>query len=435
MIQSISPFKRFLKWWLRLPLPTRIFLGLLLGIPLGILFPHVAREIKPLGDLFLRLIVMIVVPLVFASLFVGTAGLGDIKKLGRIGVKTIAYFLCTTVLALVIGLSLGNWIQPGKGIEESTRKEILKEYHEKAHSKIKLVEERPFEERRSKISELIDSLVNIVPQNPFKALADGNMLQIIFFALLLGIAVSLLPLNKGKPLVLFFDSLSETMVRLVHVIMEFAPLGVLALIAGTISEFGSGILLSLLKYSFVVLLGFLIHMTVVYSSAVHFLAKMNPLEFFRCIRPAQIFAFGTSSSNATLPVTMECAQKNLGVSEEVSSFVLPLGATINMDGTALFQGVATLFIAQVYGMHLGFADQITIVIMATLASIGAAGVPGIGIVTLTMVLQQLNIPLEGIALILGVDRPLDMCRTVLNITGDSSAALIVARSEGELKSE
>ncbi|MCK4237282.1 MAG: dicarboxylate/amino acid:cation symporter, partial [Candidatus Krumholzibacteria bacterium] len=271
------------------------------------------------------------------------------------------------------------------------------------------------------------------PSNPVESLAEANMLQIIFFALLLGIAVTLIPNNKGKIVVDFFDAVSEAMIQMVHIVMKFAPIGVLALIAAVVGMFGAGILLSLLKYSLVVIIGLAVHMLVVYSSAVRVFARIGPLEFFRGIRQAQLIAFSTSSSNATLPVTIECAEENLGVSEEVSSFVLPLGATINMDGTALYQGVAAIFIAQVYGLSLSFGDQLTIVLMATLASIGAAGVPGIGIITLAMVLETLGLPLEGIALILGVDRLLDMCRTAVNITGDVSAAVVVAATEGDIK--
>ncbi|MCK4537882.1 MAG: dicarboxylate/amino acid:cation symporter [Candidatus Krumholzibacteria bacterium] len=404
-------------------LHTKILIGLVAGIPVGLLLGPHAEKIEPIGKLFIRLIRMIVVPLVFSSLFVGTASLGDIRKLGRIGLKTIGYYLCTTAIAITIGLILGNLIAPGKSIDESTRERLMSSYQAEAAGKIEIAMDKPG---------VVETLTRIIPQNPIESLAEANMLQIIFFALLFGIAVTLIPGNKGKPVIEFFDAVSEGMIQMVHLVMKLAPLGVLALIAAVVGKFGMDILLSLLGYSLVVISGLAIHGIFVYSTAVKLFSGMGPIDFFRAIRPAQLIAFSTSSSNATLPVTMECAEKNLGVSDEVSSFVLPLGATINMDGTALYQGVAAVFIAQIYGIPLTFGDQLTIVLMATLASIGAAGVPGIGVITLAMVLDQIGIPLEGIALILGVDRLIDMCRSAVNITGDASAAVIIAAGEGEL---
>lgn len=419
----MNPVTAFMKTRLH----TKILIGLIAGVPVGLLLGPRAEYIEPLGRLFILLIRMIVVPLVFSSLFVGTASLGNIRKLGRIGAKTIIYYLCTTAIAITIGLLLGNAIQPGSGLDESTKTELLESYRTEAAQKIEIASQRP-----SGFDAIVETLIRIVPGNPVASLAEENMLQIIFFALLFGIAITLVPGNKGKPAIDFFEAVSEGMIQLVHIVMKFAPIGVLALIASVVGRFGADILLSLLKYALVVVVGLLVHMVVIYSGAVRLFGKIGPIEFFRGIRPAQLIAFSTSSSNATLPVTIECAEENLGVSEEVSSFVLPLGATINMDGTALYQGVAAIFIAQVYGLSLTIGDQVTIVLMATLASIGAAGVPGIGVITLTMVLQTLGLPLEGIALILGVDRILDMCRTTVNITGDASAALVVAATEGEL---
>ena len=420
----MNPVKAFM----RTRLHTKILIGLVAGVPVGLLLGPRAEHIEFLGRLFILLIRMIVVPLVFSSLFVGTASLGNIRKLGRIGAKTVLYYLCTTAIAITIGLLLGNAIQPGSGLEESTKSELLESYSTEAAQKIEIASQRP-----SGADAIVETLIRIVPGNPIASLAEENMLQIIFFALLFGIAITLVPGNKGQPAIDFFEAVSEGMIQLVHIVMKFAPIGVLALIAAVVGKFGVDILFSLLKYALVVVAGLVLHMVFIYSGAVRLFGKIGPLEFFRGIRPAQLIAFSTSSSNATLPVTMECAEENLGVSEEVSSFVLPLGATINMDGTALYQGVAAIFIAQVYGLSLTVGDQITIVLMATLASIGAAGVPGIGIITLTMVLQTLGLPLEGIALILGVDRILDMCRTTVNITGDASAALVVAATEGELE--
>ena len=423
----MNPFTAFM----RTRLHTKILIGLVAGVPIGLLLGPRVEYIEPIGELFLLLIRMIVVPLVLASLFVGTASLGDIRKLGRIGGKTILYYLCTTAIAIVIGLSLGNIVRPGSGLDESTKTELLESYRAEASAKIDIAGQRPAGVGNA-VKALLDTVIRVVPSNPVESLAEANMLQIIFFALLFGIAITLVPNNKGRPAIDFFEAVSEGMIQLVHIVMRFAPVGVLALIASVVGRFGLDILVSLIKYALVVAAGLVIHLVVVYSLAVRALGRMSPLAFFRGIRPAQLIAFSTSSSNATLPVTIECAEENLGVSEEVSSFVLPLGATINMDGTALYQGVAAIFIAQVYGIHLGLGDQFTIVIMATLASIGAAGVPGIGVITLAMVLETLGLPLEGIALILGVDRLLDMLRTMVNITGDASAAVVVAATEGEL---
>ena len=420
----MNPFRAFM----RTRLHTKILIGLVAGVPVGLLLGPRAGHIEFLGRLFILLIRMIVVPLVFSSLFVGTASLGNIRKLGRIGGKTILYYLCTTAIAITIGLVLGNAVRPGSGLDESTKTELLESYRTEAIEKIEIAGRRP-----SGFDAVVETLLRIVPGNPVASLAEENMLQIIFFALLFGVAITLVPNGKGKPAVDFFEAVSEGMIQLVHLVMKFAPIGVLALIASVVGRFGADILLSLLKYALVVVAGLLVHMAVIYSAAVRLFGGMKPIDFFRGIRPAQLIAFSTSSSNATLPVTMECAEENLGVSEEVSSFVLPLGATINMDGTALYQGVAAVFIAQVYGLSLTLGDQVTIVLMATLASIGAAGVPGIGVITLAMVLQTLGLPLEGIALILGVDRILDMCRTTVNITGDASAAVVVAATEGELE--
>jgi len=405
-------------------LHTKILIGLLVGIPVGLFLGPRAEVIKPIGDLFIRLIWMIVVPLVFASIFVGTASLGDIRKLGRIGAKTLSYYLITTAIAITIGLVLAGVFKPGSDINEGTKTHLLESYKGEAMKDLEIASKRPG---------IVDTLIRIVPRNPFESLTAGDMLQIIFFAVMFGIAVTMIPGGKGKMLIDFFDAVSDGMTQLVHIVMKFAPIGVCALIAAVVGRFGAQILLSLVKYALVVLAGLAIHMGTIYSLAVWIFARMSPRFFFRGIRPAQLIAFTTSSSNATLPVNIECAEENLGVPKDIASFVLPLGATINMDGTALYQGVAAVFIAQVYGIPLTVIDQLTIVLMATLASIGTAGVPSVGIITLTMVLRTVGLPLEGIALILGVDRILDMCRTIVNITGDASAAVIVAATEGTLR--
>jgi Na+/H+-dicarboxylate symporter len=411
---------------LRLPfkLPTKILASLLLGIPLGLLLGTRAESIRFIGDIFIRLIWMIVVPLVFASILVGTASLGDVRKLGRIGAKTIVYYLVTTAIAITIGLTVANIAKPGSRLDPTTKTRLLSSYEREATKDVELASQRP------KIVELI---TRIVPKNPFESLTSGDMLQVIFFAIMLGITVTMIPAGKGKVLIDFFDALSDVMTRMVHIVMKLAPLGVLALIAAVVGRFGANILLSLFRYALIVIAGLALHMGITYSLAVRTLGRMNPVFFFRGIRPAQLIAFSTSSSNATLPVTIECAEENLGVSKDVASFVLPLGATINMDGTALYQGVAAVFIAQVYGIPLNVVGQLTIVLIATMSSVATAGVPSVGIITLTMVLQSVGLPLEGIALILGVDRILDMCRTIVNVTGDASAAVIVASTEGTLR--
>ena len=410
----------------KLQIYTQILIGLLLGVVAGVIFGPKAAVIKPVGTAFIRLITLIVVPLVFASLLVGTASLGDIRKLGRMGVKTIAYYLTTTALAITIGLILANIVRPGSRLPEDVKTNLLRNYGGVALEKIQQAEETP---------NVIDVLLDIIPTNPINSLSTANMLQIIFFALLLGVALTMIPSHRARSVLSFFEGINDAMIQIVHIVMKAAPYGVFALIAAIVGQFGVGILATLLRYSVVVIVGLILHTGLTYSGAVSLLAKMNPFAFFRGIRPAQLIAFSTSSSSATLPVTMECSMENLRVPNDVASFVLPLGATINMDGTALYQGVAAVFISEVYGMHLTLGNQLMIVLTATLASIGAAGVPGVGMITLALVLKTIGVPLEGIALILGVDRILDMCRTVTNITGDSSAAVVVAATEGELKAD
>ena len=410
----------------KIGLPTQIAIGMVIGVLLGAVVGESIVVIKPLGDLFLRLIRMVVVPLVFASLLVGTATVGDPKKLGRIGGRTLAYYLCTTAIAITIGLLIANVVQPGAGMDPIVQERLLADFSSGADTSVQSMRDRP---------SITDTLLDIVPLNPIEALATANMLQIIFFAVMFGVALTIVPRQDHKEAVLsFFEGVSDAMIQLVHIVMLIAPIGVLALMASAVGQFGLDVLRVLLLYAACVAVGLLLHMGLVYTAAVKLLGKMSPRRFFAAIRPAQIVAFSTSSSGATLPVTMERVTKGLGVPEQVSSFVLPLGATINMDGTALYQGVATVFIAQVYGIELGLGGQLTIVLMATLASIGAAAVPGVGIITLAMVLEQLGLPLEGIALILGVDRILDMLRTATNVTGDASAAVIVAAAEGQLDS-
>ena len=400
---------------------TKISIGLFAGVICGLILGPKSVWIEPVGKAFIRLITMVVVPLVFASLAVGTASLGSIKRLGRIGVKTISYYILTTALAVTIGLLLANAIQPGSGLNETVKAKLLQDYQESSKDQLaKAMSNKP---------KVIDVLLQIIPTNPIRAMADSDMLGLIFFSLALGIALTYLPSSRSQPVVNFLDGLNDAIIQLVHLIMKVAPYGVFALMAAVTGRFGYSILITLIKYALVVLIGLAIHLGGVYSLLVSTLGGMSPLRFFRGMREAQLVAFSTSSSNAALPVNMKCCQENLGVPKEITSFVLPLGATINMDGTALYQGVAAVFIAQVYGLPLTMMDQLMIVLTATLASIGAAGVPGAGIVTLTLVLQTIGIPLEGIALILGVDRILDMCRTVVNMTGDATCSVFIARTE------
>jgi len=411
---------------------TKVLLGLAAGAAFGVLASRfdlsefVLAYIKPIGTAFVSLISMVVVPLVFASLLVGTASLKDIRKLGRIGAKTLVFYLCTTAVAITIGLLLANSLQPGAGVSEEARQNLM----EAAGGSERLQMEPTAGEPSIK-----EVLLNIIPTNPVRAFVEGQMLQIIFFALLMGVCLTLIPLQRAQPVIGFFEGVNDVIVKMVHIIMKLAPYGVFALIAAVVADLGLGILVMLIKYAVVVVAGLLVHALIVYSSAIKIFSKLGVASFFRGIRPAQLIAFSSSSSSATLPVTMQCTQENLGVSRSVCSFALPLGATINMDGTAVYQGVSTVFLAQLYGMDLNIAQQLAIVLTATLASIGTAGTPGAGIVTLAIVLRSIGIPLEGIGMIMGVERILDMCRSVVNITGDASCAVVVAASEGQLNAQ
>ncbi|MGF1509880.1 MAG: dicarboxylate/amino acid:cation symporter [Myxococcota bacterium] len=375
-----------------------------------------------LGRLFLALIKMVVVPLVFFSLTVGVASLGDFRKLGRLGARTLLFFSCTTVVALVVGVGLTNLIRPGGFLTEDDRSALLASYAGEADLTMG---------RAASAPSLVDQLIGIVPTNPVGSLAEGDMLQIIFFALMFGVALTLLDDRRSEPLVKMMSTANDAVVEMVHLAMKLAPLGVAALLFKVVGSTGTSVLLALGAYGLVVLGGLLVHTLATYGTLVTIGARIRFLDFLKAIRPALLLAFSTSSSSATLPVTKECVEDNLGVSNQVSSFVLPLGATINMDGTALYQGVAAIFIAQIYGLDLTLVQQLTIITSATLASVGAAGVPGAGLVTLVMVLTTVGVPSEGLALILGVDRLLDMFRTTTNVVGDSSASVFIARLEGE----
>lgn len=407
----------------KIKLHTKIFFGLVLGIFAGLVFGDKVLVIKPVGDIFLRLITMIVVPLVFASLMLGTASLGDVRKLGRIGAKTAAYFVATTLIAITVGLLLANTIKPGEGLDEEVKAELYKNYEARAQAGIQRMEEKP---------SIVEILVNIVPTNPVGAFIEGNMLQVIFMAILFGVVLTMIPAAKSEGLIRFIDGLNDIFIQVVHVVMGLAPYGVLALSAAVVGQYGTGILVTLLKYSLVVVGGLLLYGLSFNSLSVRVLGRMNPLQFFRGAREAILIAFSTSSSMATLPVAMESVE-HMGVRREYSSFVLPLGSTVNMDGTALYQGVSAVFIAQIYGIDLGITAQVIIVLMALLSSIGAAGVPMAGIIALALVLKQLGIPLEGIALILGVERLLDMVRTSVNVIGNMACSVVIHNLEEKNK--
>ncbi len=397
---------------LRANLLTQILIAFVIAITLGIIFGESIEIIAPLGDLFLRLINFIIAPLVLATLVIGVASIGDIRSLGRVGSKTVGFYLITTAIAIIIGLGLAFLISPGEGLSLDTA----------------VTEEVEVNESEG----VIQTLLNIVPENPFTALTQGEMLQIIFFAIFIGLAITVVG-KKADPVHRFFDGFAEIMFWITGVIMRFAPIGILGLVAPIIGEYGASVLLPLLKVILAVAIACLLHAIIVYSSSIKVFSGMNPFTFFKGITPAAVVAFSTASSAGTLPVTMKNTQENLGVSNKISSFVLPLGATINMDGTAIYQGVAVMFIAQFYGLELSLMQILTVVLMTVLASIGTAGVPGAGMIMLAMVLASIGLPLEGIALIAGIDRILDMFRTTVNIVGDASASVVVAGTEGEFK--
>jgi Na+/H+-dicarboxylate symporter len=418
-------------------LPTKILVGLVGGVLAGaavqlsgfadhaVWTGYAVPFLDFVGRAFIRLIMMIVIPLVVASLLTGVASLGDVARLGRIGGKTLGYYMMTTAIAVTIGLSLALLVKPGSRIAPETRDSLSAQFADAAAARLTQAEESPG---------VLEVLLAMIPENVIGAAASGALLPLIVFTLIFGAALSLAAPERRDAVLRFFGGVNDAAMIMIDWVMKLAPYAVFALIATVISRFGIDILRSLLIYVLVVVSGLLIHATVTYSILVAVLARMNPITFFQRIREVPPIAFGTSSSNATLPVTMETAQEKLGISRPVASFVLPLGATINMDGTALYQGVATVFIAQVYGLELGVGALLTIVLTATLASVGAAGIPGAGIITLILVLQSIGLggqAAAGIALILGVDRILDMIRTAVNVTGDLSCAAFVARSEGE----
>ena len=398
----------------KIPLPFQIIIGLFIGVILGLYLgnnPAFANTyIKPFGIVFLNLIKLVIVPLVFSSLVVGVSELKDIKKLGKIGLKTFIFYMITTILAITISLIFANILKPGTGFNLPANLSEIK------------VNQAP---------KFIDTLLNIIPANPLKALVEGNMLQIIIFSLLLGSGLLSIK-EKSKTVFAFFDGISSAMISITNAIMKLAPIGVIGLITPVVATNGPKVLLPLLKVILVVYFVWIVHALFTYSISIKVFTKMKVSSFFKKAFTPIFVAFTTSSSAGTLPVSIETVQTDMGVSKSIASFVLPLGATINMDGTAVYQGVCALFIAQVYGIDLNVYQQIIIVLTTTLASIGTAGVPGAGVIMLAMVLQSVGLPIEGIALVAGIDRIFDMIRTVVNVLGDITCSVVIAHSEKEL---
>lgn len=414
---------------------TKILIGMAAGIAVGLVYNQFGltewtQYTKWIGDIFIRLVKMLVVPLVLVSLTLGAAGLGDIRKLGKMGLKAFLFFMATTAIAASIGIGVANLVEPGTGLPEEQKEMLLSQYSADAEAKTN-TEGAEKMRNMSEFEKIVALFVNMVPTNPIQALATGDMLGVIFFSLFLGICITLIAQEKADPLIKAFDGLNDAVIKMVTLAMETAPYGVFALMIGVVADLGLDILLLLLKYALAVLIGLILHIVITHFSVIRFLVTQNPIKFLQAIKEAIVMGFSTSSSSATLPISMNIASTNLGVSKNVSSFVLPLGATINMDGTALYQAVAALFIAQVYSIDLTFVQQLTIILTATLASVGAAGVPGAGMITLALVLGTIGIPEQGIALIFGLDRLLDMCRTVVNIVGDLTLTILMAKTEGE----
>ena len=396
----------------KLHFSVKVMIGLLLGIIAGIILqtkPEIANTyIKPFGTLYLNAIKMVIVPMVLSSIIVGVCGLGDVKKFGRIGLKTICVYMITTLFAAAIGVILANIFNVGAGLNLGGGEAVE-------------ISEAP---------SMIDTLINIIPSNPIKAMVDSNMLQIIAFALFVGAGIVLVG-DKAKPVATFFDGFADVMYKITGVVMKFTPYAVFALICPTIASNGMDVLLPLLSFVLVVWLGLLLQVVIVYVPGVKFLVKMGPVKFVKTIWEAIVISFTTCSSSATLPVTMECGRK-LGISLPVRSFTLPLGATMNMDGGAIYQGITAVFVANLFGIHLSIGQQAIIVLTAVLASVGTAGVAGASIIMLGTVLSSVGLPLEGIAIVAGVDKLIDMPRTSINIIGDLMCSAFVARTEGEL---
>lgn len=407
-------------------LTKRILVAMLAGLVLGIIFnvllgidslPQILRTFiadilvlglfDTVGQIFIASLKLLVVPLVFVSLVLGTASLGSNSRMGVMAGKTIALYLVTTSIAISLALLAASIIKPGVGMDLSTAANFM----------------------GSDAPSLKQVILNMFPTNPVTAMAEGNMLQIIVFSLLMGLALAQVG-DKGQGIFEWFESADAVVMRMVLILMNLAPYGIFALLTKLFSELGYGAIADLGKYVFTLIFVLLLHLTLVYCGLIKFVCGLNPIKFLSNVRPAMLFAFSTASSSATLPVTIRTVENRLGVHNSVASFVLPLGATINMDGTAIMQGVATAFIAQAYGIDLSFTDYLMVILTATLASVGTAGVPGVGLIMLSMVLTQVGLPVEGVALIIGVDRLLDMLRTSVNVAGDSMVATLIGKSEG-----
>ncbi len=419
--------------WKQIPLYIQILIGMAAGILIGIFFTHFGYKafiidwIKPFGDIFIRLLKLVAVPLVVFSLLKGIGNLSDISKLSRIGIKTIAIYLGTTIAAVCIGLGLAFLIKPGSGIDTAKSAQLQQTYlnaiSQKSEAAADMQNNGPLE-----------FLINIVPDNLLSALGNnGNMLQIIFISILIGVAIVLCGKDKMKPFMKLIDSLDLLILKLVDIIMRFAPIGVLALMSGLIADASGD--LSLLNalgiYALTVILGLLILIFIFYPTLIHFFTRVTVKKFFTAMPSVQLLAFSTSSSAATLPLTMEKVENELKIPNEIASFVLPVGVTINMDGTSCYQAIAAIFIAQVMGVDLGWAEIMTLIATTTISSIGTPAIPGGSVVILMMVLSSIGVPPEGMALILGIDRPLDMMRTVVNVTGDATVASIIAAGESD----
>lgn len=394
-----------MKLWLK------ILIAMIIGITVGSIIGPKAEYLKPFGTIFLSLINMIIVLLVLSSMTVGITSIHDPQKLSRVGLKALSLYFITTVIAIGLGLFLAKTIQPGHGLSLKT-----------ANTADVVLEETP------RLSELI---ISLIPHNPIASLVEGNVLQIIVFAVFLGIAINFAG-EKGRPLKELMESLSDVMYRLTAIVMEFSPIGVFAIMAWVSGTFGIAVLLPLLKFLFTYYFACIIQVVVVYCGLLWFFARLHPLPFFRGMGDAIMMAFSTCSSAATLPVLMHCVQQNLGVSKNISSFMLPLGSSINMNGAAIFQGMSAVFVAQAYGIDLDISSLLTIVFTATLASIGAAGVPGSGFIMLTVVFTSVGLPIEGLALLAGIDRVREMVSTILNVCGDAVTCVYIAKLEGEL---
>jgi proton glutamate symport protein len=417
----------------------QILLGMVLGVIWGFIAIHwqwlqfTDFYIKPWGTIFINLLKLIAVPLIIVSLISGVSNLTDISKLSRIGLKTLGFYILTTVIAITVGLIIVNITNPGKVFPEDKTAEFKQKFSENVAAK----ESQAVELKN--VSPL-QPLVDIVPSNIFRSLTDNTkMLQVIFFSILFGVAMIFVPEEKVEPVKKLINGLNDVVLKIIDIIMKAAPYGVFALIAalmvdvaGNHPEDTLSLFAALGLYAVTVVIGLLVMIFVIYPAFIRIFTKVKFNKFLKAISPVQLLAFSTSSSAATLPFTMETAEEKLGISNETASFVLPLGATVNMDGTSLYQAVAAVFLAQVYGMHLHLAQQLTIIVTATLASIGSAAVPGAGIVMLVIVLTAVGIPTEGIALIFAVDRPLDMLRTAVNVTGDTTIASIIATGEDEI---